>query len=189
MGGLDCSDASSGVTCRYSNLPPRGPGDQQPRRPRPRRPPPGAVIAEAFDRMVARAATPSLTAAPGGIGLTGLPTYVWLDAEPPPARATAGVPGLTVEAEARPIRYRWDFGDGTAKTTDHHGRPWTRTRPGNIDHTYERRDRYELSVEALWSARYRINGGPWQPLGFFTTADAREYPVRQIIPVLTRTRR
>jgi hypothetical protein len=93
-----------------------------------------------------------------------------------------------VEAEARPIRYRWDFGDGTTRTTEHSGRPWTPRGSGNISHTYERRDRYELSVEALWSARYRINGGAWQPLGLFTTSEAREYPVRQIIAVLTRSR-
>jgi hypothetical protein len=41
-------------------------------------------------------------------------------------------------------------------------------------------------VEVIWQARWNVNDGPWRDLGFFSTADARTYPVRQIIAVLVK---
>jgi hypothetical protein len=53
---------------------------------------------------------------------------------------------------------------------------------------YETRARYDVSVEVVWSARWRIGAGAWVPLGFFSNSDSREYPVRQMIAMLVRAR-
>lgn len=175
---------------------PQGPGGNcvsfvdppEPEKPNKGRPPqqpsPQEVARRLLDRAVARAPEPQLSVAPARIGLTGLPSYFWLSNDLPPITATARVPGLTVTAEARPVEYVWDFGDGSQKVTTHPGRPWSKRRPGNISYLYETKARYELSVEVVWGARWRINGGPWQPLGYFSTSASRAYPVREIIAVL-----
>jgi hypothetical protein len=154
-----------------------------------RRPPSPEELARiAADRAIALAPRPELRLAPRSVGLAGLATYFWLSEEPRPITATAGVRGLTVTAEARPVQYVWDFGDGDDHVTTHHGRRWTRRRPGNVEHTYETSDRYRVGVEVIWQARWRIGGGEWRHLGYFTNSDERPYRVRQIIAMLVRPR-
>jgi hypothetical protein len=131
---------------------------------------------------------PALEIAPSRIGLTGLDSFFWLAEEPRPVQATASAGGLSVTAEARPVQYVWDFGDDTDKVTEEPGRPWTRWRDGNVAHMYEKRARYEVAVEVVWSARWRIGAGAWEPLGFFSNSDSRPYPVRQMIAMLVRPR-
>jgi hypothetical protein len=147
---------------------------------------PREIAAVLADRAMALAADPDLRISPSAIGLTGLDSYFWLANEPRPIVATADVPGIAVTAEARPIRYSWDFGDGTTRSTTHIGRRWTRRRPGNIAHLYETSDTYTVRAAVVWEARWRLGTGAWQPLGYFTTADSVEYPVRQIVALLVR---
>jgi PKD domain len=142
------------------------------------------LVRTAADRAIALAVRPQLKVAPDGVGLTGLPSYFWLAVPPRPISASASAGGITVIAEASPAQYLWTFGDGDDLVTTTSGRPWTRDLPGNIDHTYETRGRYELSVEVIYRARWRLDGGPWQSLGFFSTTDSRTYPVRQVVAVL-----
>jgi hypothetical protein len=144
------------------------------------------LIRTAADRAIALAISPELKVAPDGVGLTGLPSYFWLAQRPQPISATAGAGGVTVTAEAYPTQYVWTFGDGEDLVTTTSGRPWTRDVPGNIEYTYETRGRYDLSVEVIYRARWRVDGGPWQSLGFFSTSDLRTYPVRQVVAVLVR---
>jgi hypothetical protein len=126
--------------------------------------------------------------APRAVGLTGLASYFWLARRPRPITASAGVPGLTVTAQARPVQFVWDFGDGAEKTTRKSGRRWRARRPGNIAHVYQTRGRYRTTVEVIWEARWRVGGGSWRPLGYFTNSDSRRYRVRQVIAVLVRSR-
>ena len=158
----------------------QAPGRQGPRSPQP--PGPGRII----DRVIELVAAPKLDIAPSEIGLTGLETYVWID-EPAPVSVSAAAGGTTVDARAFPSQYLWDWGDGNDTLTYDSGRPWTRHRPGTIEHVYETRGRYDLSVEVVWEAQWRINGGTWQALGFFSLGDSVDYPVRQVQARLTRT--
>jgi hypothetical protein len=146
---------------------------------------PEELATVAVDEAMALADRPILRIAPDEIGLTGLPTYVWLEETPRPVSASASVPGLVVTAEARPVQYRWSFGDGEDKVTDNPGRPWTKTRRGNITYTYETKGHYEVAVEVVWAARWRVDGGEWRALGYFSNSDSRPFPVRQVISVLT----
>ncbi len=155
------------------------------RRPRPS---PEQLAQQAYDRVISLAPDPELDIAPARIGLTGLPSFFWVGNELRPISATAGVRGLTVTAEARPVSYLWDFGDGRETSTSYPGRPWTRQQDGTISHLYETKGRYETAVEVVWAARWRVNGGAWRDLGYFSTADSVDYPVREMIAVLVRRR-
>ena len=158
----------------------QAPGGRGPRSPQP--PGPGRII----DRVIELVAAPELDIAPSEIGLTGLETYVWID-EPAPVSVSAAAGETTVDARAFPTQYLWDWGDGNDTLTYDSGRSWTPHRPGSIEHIYETRGRYVLSVEVVWEAQWRINGGAWQALGFFSLGDSVDYPVRQVQARLTRT--
>lgn len=143
----------------------------------------------AADRAASFAEWPELRVAPSRIGLTGLRSYFWLARDPRPVTASASVPGMTVTAYAEPVQFRWDFGEGGGRSTSHSGRAWTRRRPGNIGHMYETRGPRTIGVEVIWEARWRINSGGWQHLGYFSNSDERRYRVRQMVAMLSRTRR
>lgn len=164
---------------------------EEPRRAR--KPRVDAAAFAAFDRAVALASRPSLAVAPKKVGLTGLETFVWIEDPPRPVRADASAGGVTATAEAAVVEYRWDFGDGGRTVTSSPGRPlvvWgSRVRPGSIGHMYETKGRYDVRVEAVWSARWQVAGRPWRPLGYFTTTSSRSYPVREVVAALVRSRR
>ncbi len=140
-----------------------------------------------LDEAVATAAPPNLKIVPSRVGLTGLDSFFWTD-PPRPIQVTATVPGLTVTAEARPRQYVWGFGDGARRTTTRPGRPWTRRHNGTIGHTYETRGSYDVTLEVVWEARWRAGTREWRYLGYFTTADSANYPVRQVIALLVKPR-
>ncbi|HZJ50922.1 MAG TPA: hypothetical protein VFF07_08740, partial [Actinomycetota bacterium] len=152
--------------------------------PNPRPPPPPSpeeLAQVAIDQAVAAAAVPKLRLAPSAVGLTGLDSFVWLANRLEPIEAVASVPGLTVIAQARPVQYVWDFGDGATAVTSHPGRPWSPQQPGDIAHLYEVRGAYAVGVEVIWSARWQVAGGPWVDLGFFSTSGSQPYAVRQVV--------
>jgi PKD domain-containing protein len=182
------SDAGAGDCLSFSAPAPVAAPEPAPdRRGRDRRergPDIGALISLAANRAIALAPTPELRIAPDGVGLTGLPSYFWLAEPPTSITATASAGGVTVIAQASPVQFVWTFGDGSQNVTHTAGRPWTRDRPGSIAHTYETRGRYPVAVEVIYHARWSVDDAAWSDLGFFSTADSRTYPVRQIVAVL-----
>lgn len=174
-----------GLTCALPP-PPRPRVADAPRR---RRPPSPEEVARALaDRTIALAPRPQLRLAPARRGLTGLPSFFWLAERPRPIVARASAGAVTVTAEARPVQFVWNYGDGNDHATRGPGRPWTRKRPGTIKHTYEGRGRYSLEVEVIWHARWRMSLGPWRSLGYFSNSASRTYRVRSMVPVLVRAR-
>jgi hypothetical protein len=135
------------------------------------------------DRAIALAPDPRIQVTPERIGVTGLDSYFWAD-RPAPITASAAVGGVIVTAEARPVQWVWDFGDGDDLVTSDAGRPYGGGEPGNIAHVYESLGRYDLSVEAIWEARWHVGRGEWRSLGYFSNSASRTYPVRQVIPIL-----
>lgn len=139
-----------------------------------------------MDRAIALAPKPRLRITPRRRGLAGLESYFFLAERPRTIRAQAIAGGLGVTAEARPVQYVWTFGDGSDDVTRHHGRRWTKRRPGNIDHVYETKRRYRVRVEVIWRARWRIGLGPWRTLGYFSNFDSAPHRVGELVPVLVR---
>jgi hypothetical protein len=141
----------------------------------------------AADRAVALAPKPHMKLAPSRVALTGLPSYFWLRPKPHAIVARAQAGALVVVAQARPVQYVWNFGDGRSLTTTRPGRRWTKKRRGNVSHLYETRGRYTLRARIIWEARWRTLGGRWAHLGYFSTSSSRGYGVRQVLAVLTKT--
>jgi hypothetical protein len=183
IGGRDAIFDDNVSGCLLGFRPDQAPEQREGRDPRGPQPPgPGRII----DRVIELVAAPELEIAPSEIGLTGLETYVWIE-EPRPVGVTAAAGGTTVEARASPTQYLWDWGDGNDTLTYSSGRAWTEHSPGTIEHVYETIGRYDLSVEVVWEAQWRINGGGWRALGLFSLRDGVDYPVRQVQSRLTRS--
>lgn len=178
------ADAAGASACQFSYALAEAEPPESTKRKKPARPSPEQLAAAAADRAIALAPEPQLRVAPARIGLTGLPSYFWLAREPEPISAQASAGGLVVTAEARPVEFVWDFGDGGEKVTSHSGRRWSPRRAGNIAHLYETKGRYGLTIDVIWEARWRVGGGLWQSLGYFSNSDARLYPVREVVAAL-----
>ena len=142
----------------------------------------------AYERVISLAPDPEIEIAPGRIGLTGLDSFFWAGNDLRPVSATASAGPLTVRAEARPVRFLWDFGDGATEGTTHPGRPWSPAAPGDVAHLYETKGRYDVGLEVIWAARWRTNDGPWRDLGYFSTSASEPYRVRGMVAVLVRDR-
>jgi hypothetical protein len=126
----------------------------------------------------------------GGIGanparsLVGLPTWFWYSGyDGRPLTRTTSAFGVTVQVQAIPTGYRWDFGDGTTLTSSGLGRPYPARSP--ITHTYQTaRPGVPVRCRFDFTLRWRTNGGPWAPLPPLTRTATATLQVAQSQTVL-----
>jgi hypothetical protein len=105
---------------------------------------PGEVARMAVEQMDLRAIRIGITPAPGGVGIVGLPTWLWVDDADAttfgPITRTATAGGVTVTATARVHEIVWELGDGTRLTCATPGTPYKASfgkRPSpDCGHTY-----------------------------------------------------
>lgn len=127
------------------------------------------VTAEAVLRAFRRIPVPAsevIVQPPGGETLVNLDTVFSTRAEP--FTRTIGLLGHRVDLAITPSQFHWVAGDGAVRVTDWAGRPWVRGAALGelITHRYEQASRnVQPRVDTTWSARYRVNGGPWQDVG------------------------
>jgi len=100
-------------------------------------------------------------------GLVGLKSWFWLEGGGQPLADSLSRFGVRVEVEARPVNFRWEFGDGTERITTSPGRPYPH-RP-SVTHIYQRSSAsfergYPVSVTTVFDVRWRTNGGRWRSL-------------------------
>ena len=69
--------------------------------------------------------------------------------------------GQAVQVRAIPVKYVWDFGDGTVLTTSFPGRPYPER---DVSMRYAHQGWYEVSLVTQFSGEYSVNGGAWQPI-------------------------
>ena len=103
---------------------------------------------------------------PGGETLVNLDTIFSTQADS--FSRTIGLLGHRVELDITPSEFRWVNGDGTVQVTDWAGKPWRKGTPLHefITHRYEQADQaVQPRVDTTWTARYRVDGGPWQDVG------------------------
>jgi hypothetical protein len=96
--------------------------------------------------------------------LVGLPTWYWFEGyDGRPLTKTISALGVTVQVQATPTVFRWDFGDGTTMTSSDLGRPFPQR--STITHTYQAaRDHVTVTCTFDFAVRWRVPGGPWTPL-------------------------
>jgi hypothetical protein len=147
---------------------------------------PATVAAELLDHIPVPAITVGINPE---VGLVALPSWFWVggyDGLPITASDTLG--GTTVEVEITPTGYRWTFGDGATLESDSLGQRYPAE--SDIRHTYEQSSlsvggAFPVSVEITFSARYRVDGGSWEPLDPITRSFTTAYPVQQLQSILT----
>lgn len=69
--------------------------------------------------------------------------------------------GQSVEIEATPTSYTWQFGDGESLTTDTPGHAYPEQ---DVTHTYLAKATVAPSVDTVYSGRYRVGNGAWQAI-------------------------
>lgn len=122
-------------------------------------------------------------------GLVALPSWFWADGYDGAVIGSSDVLGsVSVDVEVQPLAYRWSFGDGTTSETTSLGQPYPAK--SDIEHVYEQSSltaggAYRVAVEVTFSAKYRVNGGGWQPLDPISRSFTTDYPVQQLQSVLT----
>lgn len=115
-------------------------------------------------------------------GLVGLKSWFWLEGGGQPLADSLSRFGVRVDVEARPASYRWEFGDGSEKTTMTPGHPYPHRSP--VNHVYERSSAqfeqgYRVSVTTAFDVRWRTNGGRWRTLPGISRTSERYYRVAE----------
>ena len=83
-------------------------------------------------------------------------------AEPSPVNVSLTLLGQSVEVVATPTLFRWDFGDGTIRSTHDPGGPYPNM---SVAHRYPAaHSQVQAHVAVEYSARFRVGGESWQDI-------------------------
>jgi hypothetical protein len=150
---------------------------------------PPQVTPEMVLSALRRVGLPELTTIiqPSDKTLVNFDTIFYTDPQPVSLQLT--ILGQGVEVEANPTTYHWVFGDGTEITTESPGAPYPSK---DVLHRYADADvTVQPHVEAVYSARFRVSGGPWQEIQetVTTVGPPTELRVVEGTPLLASTRR
>lgn len=116
------------------------------------------MVTQAFQR-VPLPATPLVIEPVDGVTLVNLPTNFHTPAGP--LSGTVTLLGRRIDLAITPVRWTWSFGDGSTVTTDTPGAPYPDL---EVTHTYERAQQVRPTVATTYTATYRVDGGPAQPV-------------------------
>lgn len=131
-----------------------------------------AMVARAFQRIP----LPALRAItqPAGKTLINFDTIFRVEAEP--MNRTLTLLGQRVELEITPSTFRWVHGDGTTGVTDTPGAAYPAK---DVVHRYQQAHvTVRHHVEIVWTARWSLNGGPFQAVDGTVTTVGPDTPLR-----------
>jgi hypothetical protein len=131
-----------------------------------------ALVARAFQRIP----LPALRAItqPAEKTLINFDTIFYVDAQP--LHRTLTLLGQRVELEITPSTFRWVHGDGTTTETHTAGAPYPAK---DVVHRYQQAHvTVSQHVEVVWSARWSLNGGPYQDVDGTVTTVGPATPLR-----------
>ena len=120
---------------------------------------------------------------PGSSTLVNVPTIFYT--EPKAFNRSVTLLGFDVDLVARPVRYRWLHGDGTASTTSKPGRPYPST---DVTHRYRQpAESVSPRVDVTYRVRYRVDGGAWSTIDqtLLASGPTASLEVKEAAPVLT----
>jgi len=120
---------------------------------------------------------------PAGKTLVNFDTIFYTHATP--YTRTFTLLGQRVQIIATPTAYTWHHGDGTTATTNTPGAPYPAM---DITHDYAHaHTTVQPSVDTTYTARYRVNNGPWQtiPQTVTITGPTTNLRIAEATPVLS----
>ncbi|MBI5160053.1 MAG: PKD domain-containing protein [Micrococcales bacterium] len=106
------------------------------------------------------------------------------------ADATETVGGMLLGRPASvrftPVGYRWDYGDGSTRTSSGPGASWVALGvrefdPTGTSHRYPDRGTYPVTLTVEYSAAYSWDGSAFTPIEGTLTAPAGTAPVRILV--------
>ena len=130
--------------------------------------------------------TPDLSPGPGD-GVTGLETYIGLPIPADHQAQLASATGVTLDIVIEISGVIVDWGDGNFDSLPADEDAFAGYPDGAVTHVYEEKneDGYGLAVSYDWTARWRVAGSPWEFLAVPNTTTAVNYPVAEIVSVIT----
>lgn len=144
---------------------------------------PDVTLADLVSFVPAR---PTLTGEPLGLGVVGMPTNLVA------AASEQQIPGVLFDYDVVvrfvPAGFRFDYGDGSVRTTSTGGAAWSALdqaefTPTPTTHVYTARGTYPVGVTVLYSASVSFGSG-WRPVPGTVAATTTGYDVR-IVEVRT----
>jgi hypothetical protein len=137
---------------------------------------PGVTAAQVLEAVRAvRLPGGTIRVTPSGRGLANLAAYFQLGGVTPRAVDLA-LGGSRVHAEFQMVEYRWEFGDGSTRTSAATGLPDSLGEA----HAYPRRGRFEVRVEIAWSAEAFLDGRRVGRLDDLVSHALISYPVAEL---------
>lgn len=132
-------------------------------------------------------AVAGLHAEPDEWAVVGVPANFWVDVTP--VTVAGELLGQPADVRFTPQAYRFDYGDGTVRTTAEAGRSWAALGQEELtatstSHVYEGRGDLRAGVTVVWSAEYRFAVGPWTAVA---GAVSGATPPRRVLVVVERT--
>jgi hypothetical protein len=91
--------------------------------------------------------------------------------------------GRPADVRFTPTTYRWDYGDGTAATKHTPGGTWKALDIAEFErtptsHVYEQIGDYTITLDIVFVAEYRFDGGPWRAVIGSITLPANDLHIR-----------
>lgn len=132
-------------------------------------------------------ASAALHGEPDGWAVVGVPANFWADAGA--ATVSGELLGRTAEVRFAPQAYRFDYGDGSARTSDTAGASWAALGQEELtetptSHLYRARGAVRAQVTVVYSAQYRFARGPWTAVAGAVSSTT---PPQRVLIVVERT--
>jgi hypothetical protein len=128
-------------------------------------------------------ATPALTGEPLGLGVVRMPTNVVATASE--QRLSGTLFGYAVTVRFVPTAFRFDYGDGAARTATTGGASWdalgqAEFTPTPTSHVYTAPGTYPVRVTTEYSASVDFGTGSWRPVPGVVRSTSPAYGVRVV---------
>jgi hypothetical protein len=124
---------------------------------------PIVITLEEFQKQPVLAAT--ILSQPSNFGLRNAHSNIYAQARE--QEFTFAFQDASIVLKARPVSYRWDYGDGTSVTTTSPGGPVNGNAfdtPTATSHQYARTGDFQVTVTTFFAGDYSVDGGPFQPV-------------------------